>query len=135
MKKIIISFLTVMLLTACSNTTYNDYKFRGESEHWEAVYAHKGTDRNKSNSNETSHEFILTFKGSVEELSSFHKLEYTYETTNGHVRNSEEFTEPPSTVTFLSSAKGTAVRKDEVIKVNVKWGDFEESFELHNESN
>ena len=49
----------------------------------------------------------------------------------------EEFTEPPSTVTFSSSggSKGGAkVGEDEVIKVNVKWDDFEESFELHNKS-
>ena len=49
----------------------------------------------------------------------------------------EEFTEPPSTVTFSSSGAskgGAKVSEDEVIKVNVKWDDFEESFELHNKS-
>ena len=51
--------------------------------------------------------------------------------------NTEEFTEPPSTVIFSSSggSKGGAkVSEDAVIKVNVKWDDFEESFELHNNS-
>ena len=132
---------TIMLLTACSEITNNDYKFTGESEHWEAEYAYKGTERwgekngTKTYSNEDGHEFVIKYKGSLEELSSLQKLEYSYETISSSGKSTEEFTEPPSTVTFSSSggSKGGAkVGKDEVIKVNVKWDDFEESFELHN---
>jgi len=133
----------MMLLTACSETTYNDYKFNGESEHWEAEYSYKGTEKwgekNESitYSNEDGYEFVLKYKGSLEELSSLQKLEYSYETNGGGGNSAEEFTEPPSKVTFSSSASGKGGAKlpeDEVIKVNVKWDDFEESFELHNKS-
>lgn len=130
-----------MLLTACSETTNNDYKFTGESEHWEAEYVYKGTEKwgekdgGKTYSNEDSYEFILKYKGSLEELSSLQKLEYSYETNSSGGDSTEEFTEPPSSVTFSSSGGsegGATVREDAVIKVNVKWDDFEESFELHN---
>ena len=143
MKKIITLLFTIMLLTACSETTNNDYKFSGESEHWEAEYSYKGTEKwgekdgQRTYSNEDSYEFILKYKGSLEELSSLQKLEYSYETNGGSGNSTEEFTEPPSTVTFSSSggSKGGAkVSEDAVIKVNVKWDDFEESFELHNKS-
>ena len=132
-----------MLLTACTETKYNDYKFSGESEHWEAEYSYKGTEkwRGKNESitysNEDGYEFVLKYKGSLEELSSLQKLGYSYETNSTGGGITEEFTEPPSTVTFSSSDRSKdsiRVREDEVIKVNVKWDDFEESFELHNKS-
>ena len=86
LKKIITLLFTIMLLTACSETTNNDYKFSGESEHWEAEYFYKGTEKwgekngIKTYSNEDSYEFVLKYKGSLEELSSLQKLEYSYET-------------------------------------------------------
>ncbi|WP_253702048.1 hypothetical protein [Bacillus sp. FJAT-27445] len=143
MKKIITLLFTIMLLTACSETTTNDYQFSGESEHWEAEYSYKGTEKwgekdgKKTYSNEDSYEFVLKYKGSLEELSSLQKLEYSYETISSSGKRTEELTEPPSTVTFSSSGSskgGAKVSKDEVIKVKVKWDDFEESFELHNNS-
>ena len=141
MKKIIIFLFTIMLLTACSETTINDYKFSGESEHWEAEYFYKGTEKwgekdgKKTYSNEDSYEFVLKYKGTLEELSSLQKLEYAYETLTSSGQGTREFTEPPTTLTFSSSggSKGGAkIGEDEVIKVTVKWDDFEESFELHN---
>lgn len=132
-----------MLLTACSETTHNDYIFSEESEHWEAEYSYKGTEKwggkNESitYSNEDGYEFVLKYKGSLEELSSLQKLEYSYETNSSGGDSTKEFTEPPSTVTFSSSGSGKGgakVREDEVIKVNIKWDDFEESFELYNNS-
>ncbi|MGE7925914.1 hypothetical protein ACQKND_22400 [Viridibacillus arvi] len=146
MKKIMTLLFTIMLLTACSETMNNDfnhYKFSGESEHWEAEYSYKVTEKwgekngTKTYSIEDGHEFVLKYKGSLEELSSLQKLKYSYETISSSGKRTEEFTEPPSTVKFSSSggSKGGAkVGEDEVIKVNVKWDDFEESFELHNNS-
>ncbi|MFJ8261947.1 hypothetical protein ACIQ4I_08335 [Rummeliibacillus sp. NPDC094406] len=143
MKKIITLLFSIMLLTACSETTTNDYKFSGESEHWEAEYSYKGTeiwgekDGKKTYSNEDGYEFVLKYKGSLEELSSLQKIEYSYKTISSGGKSIEEFTESPSTVTFSSSGRskgGAKVDEDEVIKVNVKWDDFEESFELHNKS-
>lgn len=143
MKKIIALLFTITLLTACSETTTNDYKFSGESEHWEAVYAYKGTENwgekngKRTYSSEDSYEFVIKYKGSLEELSSLQKLEYSYETNGSSGENTREFTEPPSKKTFSDSGStkgGAKVGEDEMIKVNVKWYDFEESFELHNNS-
>lgn len=143
MKKIITLLFTIILLAACSKTTYYDYKFSGESEHWEAKYFYNGIERWKgksesiTHSNEDGYEFVLKYKGSLEELSSLQKLEYSYETNRGGGNIAEEFTEPPSKVTFFSAGSGKGGPKlpeDEVIKVNVKWDTFEESFELYNKS-
>jgi len=142
LKKIITLLFTVMLLTACVETTNNDYTFSGESEHWGAEYAYKGTEKwggkegKETYSNEDSYEFRLKYKGSLEELSSLQKLNYSYEANSSRGDSNQEFTEPPSTVTFSTSgsSNGAMVREDTVIKVNVKWDDFEESFELHNNS-
>ncbi|MEK4487884.1 hypothetical protein MHH81_20465 [Psychrobacillus sp. FSL H8-0484] len=143
MQKIITLLFTIMLLTACSETTNNDYKFSGESEKWEAEYFYKGTEKwgekdgTKTYSNQDNYEFVLKYKGSLEELSSIQKLEYSYETNHSGGKKTEQFTEPPQTVIFSTSGAskgGAKVSEDEVIKVNVKWNDFEESFELNNTS-
>ncbi|WP_394186230.1 hypothetical protein [Metabacillus halosaccharovorans] len=65
MKKIATLLITLMLLTACSETTLNDYTFSGESEYWEAEYLYKGTekwgekDEKKTYTNADSDEFVL----------------------------------------------------------------------------
>ncbi|WP_262174493.1 hypothetical protein [Saccharococcus sp. Marseille-Q5394] len=143
MKKIISVIFTIMVLTACSETTNHDYKFSGESEHWEAEYSYKGTEKwgekngQRKYSIEDSYQLVLQYKGSIEELSSLQTLEYSFESNRNHWKLTEEYTEPPLTGAFLSSGEskgGAKVGKDEVIKVTVKWDDFEESFELHNYS-
>ena len=140
MKKIATLLFLIILLTACSKNITNQYNFIGESEHWEAEYLYKGTENwgekkgKQTYSNEDGYEFKLKYKGSLEELSSLQKLEYSFETNNSGGKSTEEFKEPPSTLTFTaagSSQGGAKVSEDEVIKVNVKWDDFEESFELH----
>ncbi|KAB2334437.1 hypothetical protein F7731_14575 [Cytobacillus depressus] len=143
MKKIITLLLTIILLTACSETTKYDYKFSGESEHWEAEFSYKGTEKwikkdgINTYSNEDNYELVLKYKGSLEELSSLQNLEYSYNTNSSGGGETKNFTEPPSTVIFSSSGaskSGAKVSEDEIIKVNVKWDDFNESFELHNKS-
>ncbi len=65
------------------------------------------------------------------------KLEFAYKTILSGGGETEEFTEPFREVRFSTSgaSKGaTKVSEDEVIQVNVKWDDVEESFELHNNS-
>ena len=152
LKKIIIGFLAIILLTGCSETTHDNYKFTGESDHWEAQYAYDRTEKwgekkaekeeekeaIKTFSSEDSYEFNLKYKGSLEELSSLQTLEYSYETISSSGKTTEEFTDPPTTIIFKSqgSSKGAAkVSKDEVIKVTVKWDDLEESILLENKSN
>lgn len=144
MKKIYILLLfSILLLAACSGTTHNNYLFSGDSEYWEAEYTYNGKEKlvekdgQKTYSNEHDFRFILKYKGSLEELSSLKKIEYSYETNSGHGSGTEEFAEPPTSGIFAlsgSSKGGAKVHEDAVIKVNVKWDDFEESFELHNNS-
>ena len=82
MKRLIPFLFTIMIVTACSEITHNDYTFRGESEHWEAEYAYEGTEKwgekdgQKTYSNEDSYKFILKYKGPLEELSSLQKIQY-----------------------------------------------------------
>ncbi|QOS98283.1 membrane lipoprotein lipid attachment site-containing protein [Brevibacterium sp. JNUCC-42] len=149
MKKIFTLLFMMLVLTACTKATgdeviKNDYKFIGKSEHWKAEYIYKGVeiwgddDEKKTYSNEDSYEFVLTYKGSLKELSSMRKLEYSYKTASGGGNRIEDFTEPPNNLTFTSgggSKGGAKVSEDEVIQVNVKWDEFEESFELHNKNN
>lgn len=62
-------------------------------------------------------------------------LEYSYETSAGSGSSTRKFDEQPTKVTFKdmgSTVNGAKVSEDEVIQVNVKWDDYEESFELHN---
>ncbi|MFJ7512544.1 hypothetical protein ACIQW7_24305 [Peribacillus simplex] len=126
-----------------SETTEHNYQFIGESENWEAVYSYKATEIWGENGKQTTHSskdnYVLTlkFKGSLEELSSMKNLEYSYETTISSGNKREAYPEPPSEKVFKtsgSSVNGAMVGKDEVIKVNVKWDDNEESFKLHNKA-
>lgn len=143
MKKILMLLFIILVLAACREVTNNDYKFIGESEHWEAEYSYKGTEiwgednGTKTYSSEDSYEFFLKYKGTLEDLSSMQKLEYSYKTISSSGKSTEEFTEPPRELIFTSrgaSKNGAKVREDEVIQVNVKWDEFEESFELSSKS-
>ncbi|MFJ8248015.1 hypothetical protein [Peribacillus asahii] len=158
MKKILTLLFTILVLTACTEVTKNEitkeeinkdkvtnnnYNFIGESEHWEAEYSYKGTetwgdnDGTKTYSNKDSYEFILKYKGSLEELSSMQKLEYSFKTLTSSGEATEEFTDPPKELIFTSkgsSEGGAKVNEDEVIQVKVKWDEFEESFELYNKN-
>lgn len=134
---------SIMVLTACAETTNHNYKFTGEGEHWEAEYSYEGIEiwgedgGTRTYSNEDSYEFVLKYKGSLEELSSMKKLEYAYETTAKGGSKTETFTDPPTEVIFTtggSSKGGAKVSEDSIIQIDVKWDDFEESFELHNKS-
>lgn len=142
MNKILTLLLSILVLTSCTKVTNTDYKFIGESEHWEAEYVYKGIETRgedygtKTYSNEDSYEFVLKYKGTLKELSSMKKLEYSYETINSSGKSTKEFIEPPRKLTFTSrggSSGGEKMSEDEVIQVNVKWDEFEESFELHPE--
>lgn len=141
--RIILSVLfTLVLLTACTNhteTTNNNYKFRGETDHWEAEYAYSGTevreivDGRTTYSNEDNYTFELTYKGSIHELSTVKNLEYSFNSSGGSGWHTIEFTEPPSTLTFTSkggSKGGAKTNLDDTVQVKVTWDDSEESFEL-----
>lgn len=88
-------------------------------------------------SNDNSDEFVLTYKGSIKELSSVKSLEYSYKTSARGGGGTREFDEPPTETTFKhsgSTGNGAKINENDIIQVNVKWNDFEESFELNNSS-
>ena len=142
MGKMLTLLFMVLVLTSCSDEKIHyDYTFDGEGEYWEADYSFWGTeiwgekDGTMTYSNNNSEEFLLTYKGSLKEFSSVKTLEYTYETSAGGGEGTLTFDEPPTKKTFKmsgGSGNGARVLEDEVIKVNVKWDRFEESFELYN---
>lgn len=141
MKRLLTFLFPLFFLAACTDIKQNDYKFTGESEHWEAEYSYKGTEtRGEDNgigtySNENSYKFTLTYKGSLEELSSMRRLEYSYSTLHSNGKRTEEFNEPTTTIVFSNSGgskNGAKVNEDEVILVKVKWDDREESILLEN---
>ncbi|USK73565.1 hypothetical protein [Peribacillus frigoritolerans] len=152
MKKVFTVLFIMMVLTACSFTSSKDtqsetrtehnYQFIGDSEHWEAEYSYEATEIWRENSRkQTAHSskdryaLVLKYKGSLEELSSMKNLEYSFETSNESGSTKEQFDEPPSEKVFRTgggSEGGAIIGEGEVIKVNVKWDDSEESFELHN---
>jgi hypothetical protein len=144
LKKILTVFITMMVLTACSREeNHYVYTFSGEGEYWEAEYSMNGTEiwgekqGRTTYSNENSDKFVITYKGSLNELSSVKYLEYTYETSTGGGSSTREFDEPPTEVTFKNMGRavnGAKVSEDEVIQVNVKWDDHKESFELHSKN-
>lgn len=143
MKKILPLLLIFIFLTACSEVTHNDYKFVGESEHWEAEYAYKGTEKwrkkggSETYSNEDHYELTIKYKGTLKDLSATEKLEYSYETISSSGVITETFTEPPGKAVFTTgggSEGGAKVSEDEIIKVTVKWDGYEESFELQNKN-
>lgn len=144
MKKILTIIFTIIVLSACTgDVNHYDYTFNGEGEYWKAEYSFIGTEKwdekdgKKAYSNNNNDEFVLTYKGTVKELSSIKSLEYSYETSAGSGSSSMKFDEPPKNVTFNSkgaTVNGAKVNEDEVIQVKVKWNDHEESFELQNTS-
>ena len=117
--------------------------FGGPFEYWtvtKAEYIYKGdeNDGKKTYSSEDSYELVWIYKGSLKELSSMRRLEYSYITVTSSGDKTEDFTEPPKSLTFTSvggSKGGAKVSEYEVIQVNVKWDEFEESLELHNKNN
>lgn len=145
LKKILTIIFTIIVLSACTgDVNHYDYTFNGEGEYWKAKYSFIGTEKwdekdgKKAYSNNNNDEFVLTYKGTVKELSSIKSLEYSYETSAGSGSSKMEFDKPPTEGTFTNtghSENGAKVNADEVIPVKVKWNDHEESFELQNTSN
>ncbi len=145
MKKLFLILFVMIVLIACSNEKFHyDYTFKGEGEHWKVEYSINGTETlnekdgiTVQHSNEYRDEFILTYKGDLKELSSVEFLEYSYETSTGGGSGKKEFDEPPKEITFKfagSVGNGEVIDANEVIRVNIKWNGYEESFELQNAS-
>ncbi|WP_017186917.1 hypothetical protein [Alkalibacillus haloalkaliphilus] len=84
---------------------------------------------------ESDFEFEIIYKGPKEDVQSIEKLEFSYGAGAKGGSRSVEFDEPPKDSTFTISGGGTGaqIQEEAVIQVEVKWNDFEESFELVNQ--
>jgi hypothetical protein len=142
MKKVIVItiFMMYLIISALISEKPNNYQyiFTGEGEFWEAKFITNGTEgwekvENRITfSNEHSDVLTLTYTGSLEDI-TFKNLEYSYKTNSSSGSSFSEITND-STFTHRSSGNGAKVQENEVIQVNVKWNDHEESFELTNKS-
>ncbi|WP_214483080.1 hypothetical protein [Bacillus sp. SM2101] len=160
MKKMIgLLLILIAVLTSCSNennsknvNVFNgeeeieyEHIFSGEGQYWKGEVIITGTsvweDEKERYDHERSEEFIINYIGEFNDLSQINTLTYTYETSNGSVGrtlNNLEITEPLSEDAFnfnYSSKSESIVQEDEVIKVTVKWDQFEEVFDLININN
>ncbi|MBB4822791.1 hypothetical protein HNO89_000009 [Sporosarcina luteola] len=126
-----------LVLGACSNSYSKRYIFTGESDHWEAKYIYNTTESKNSQNSQESYELILTYKKSIEDLSSMKELEFSLNSNGIDDKVKKHFKEPSKekTFSFRGESKGSYwIGEDESIKVNVKWDGMEESFDLESAS-
>ncbi|KGA98973.1 hypothetical protein BALCAV_0201635 [Alkalihalobacillus alcalophilus ATCC 27647 = CGMCC 1.3604] len=129
-----------LILSGCSDDKGENYQylFAGEGEFWQADYLYEGAEIfGEENgitvySNKYRDKFILTFKGTTEDIQPLKKIEFSFDTSLHGSSSAREFDRPPNNLTFTMDGGGDGMKlnEDEVIQVNVKWNEFEESFEL-----
>ncbi|WP_413376101.1 hypothetical protein [Alkalihalobacillus sp. 1P02AB] len=132
-----------LILIGCSDEEGTNYKylFAGEGEFWQADYVYEGIEAFSEENGRTVYSnkyrdtFTLTFKGATEDIHPLEKIEFSFETSNHGSSSAREFDRPPNNITFTINGGGSGMKlkEDEVIQVNVKWNEFEESFELVNQ--
>src|SRR5699024_1556124 len=117
----------------------HDYTFTGESEHWRAVFEVEGEevfheeDEVLQREEKAQSEFRLTYKGSLDGLSSVNEMCYEYQTPTGSSETSLIFNETQPDDTVFTNFSDQLVRQSDVIEVTVEWGDSTESFTLEAE--
>lgn len=133
--------MMLFLLSACSEEESGDYHylFTGDGEKWEAQYEVEGTAEFRPQNGRTyyHHEYedqlTVTYKGPLEEIESIETFEYSYETASGGGGVTKRLENPLETTTFTMEGSGTGaggVRKNEKVKVYIKWDNEEETIEL-----
>lgn len=129
MRKLLLVSLSVLVLTACG--LGEQYVYEGESEHWEASFTAS------KDGAAVTREFVLTYKGELEELAEIDQLRYSYDAGRFGSETGRDFGgDPPSEKQFTSRDSGNGellMSGDEVVEVHVRWGDKEETMELRSE--
>ncbi|GGF14903.1 hypothetical protein GCM10010954_11880 [Halobacillus andaensis] len=103
------------------------YKFVGESDHWE------GSLNISKDSNTVQKEFMVTYKGEVEELSEIERISFGYDAGTSSSEVTRTIDREPTEKHFIteSSATGdTRIEEGDVIEATVQWDDQEETFEM-----
>ncbi|MGN7395760.1 hypothetical protein [Peribacillus frigoritolerans] len=129
MRKHPVLFILIIcsLLIGCKETERinHHYKFYGEGTHWKATLNFKGRGSTSSHYDERQKDFVLVYKGEYSDISNS-IVNYSYKASSGNERGSES---PPGTTYIRTNEEGTGgdiQRKDELIKVIVKWNGKEE---------
>jgi hypothetical protein len=120
MKKLLILCFAILVLGGCNN---NSLVFSGESKHWEGNYTAQ------INNNDESGGYTFHYKNG-DSKTKFKNVEINIIKVDGRTSKSEENVGP--TIKIQTSCTGCAVtRKDETMKVNIKWDNkHEENFTL-----
>lgn len=123
--------ISCLLLIGCKETkqfTHN-YNFYGEGSRWKATLHFIGKGSTSSHYDERKKDFVLEYKGDYTDIS--HSIvNYSYKASSGSERGSES---PPGTTYIRTNEEGTGgdiQRKDEIIKVIVKWNGKEETIPI-----
>lgn len=128
MKKILVSgslaLFSFILLVGCSFG--EEYVYEGESKHWESYI------KVSEAGGEKTEEFVVKYKGEVEELSNIEEIQYSYEASITSGKATRTFGGESPTQKEFSFSGSSLIGEDETIEVIVKWGDNEETMELNN---
>lgn len=103
-----------------------EYVFEGESEHWESYL------KVSEAAGAKTEEFVVKYKGEVEELSNIEEIQYSYDASRTSEKTTRTFGNEPPKQKVFSSSGSSLIGEGETIKVTVKWGDNEETMELNN---
>lgn len=115
----------------------HDYTFAGESENWKAEYNVDGQevffeeDDTLKHDSDSQSEFKLTYKGSLNELSSVKRLEFNFEAPANAGSLGVNFDKPPEKKVFIHRSNDL-VTEDAIIDVKVQWDEKTEEFKLRN---
>lgn len=132
--------IMLILLTSCNTeTTHFNYKFKGESDTWSAVYDQQASrklilqkDRVKDSETSNRYSFQLRYKGKQSDLGEIKQLKYGYKATSGSGSQTMEGPVPVELLKISGISNGSIEQEDSVIKVNVEWDGKSEQFELTN---
>ncbi|RYG72559.1 hypothetical protein EU245_10170 [Lentibacillus lipolyticus] len=108
-----------------------DHTLSGESKHWTAELQVKGErvfyeeDDVLKGKTEGGSEFILTYRGPLDELASVREISYEYGSTRTSLRSDE-----PLQKKVFNGSTNKLPEKDATIDVMVQWGDKTETFTL-----
>lgn len=114
----------------------HDYTFTGESENWSAAFEVEGEEvfyeeeEVMKRDRDVQSEFKLTYKGSLDELSSVKELSYGYKTSKSASEVNRTFEDAPLDEKVFTLTGSTLVREDRTIEIFVEWDDQAETFIL-----
>ncbi|WP_181350186.1 hypothetical protein [Thalassobacillus sp. CUG 92003] len=118
-------FLT-FLLVGCAEL--EQYILEGESDHWRAKLEVTVMEER------ITQDFVVTFKGDVEQLADTRRLEYSYKTAASSSKSEINFSEePPQEKSFshYGGSSRSSFDSDQSVKVTIKWDENEEKMVIN----